>query len=448
MARVPLGQILIERRESVGTADGGGLPLIGVDNKIGLHHSRYKRLSDVSRYKLLKMYWFAYNPMRINVGSIGYANSFEKTGIISPDYVVFSCTDNIDPDYLFHFIKSKIGLIEIAKHTGGSVRERLYFYNLSKIEIELPALKDQKRISASLNRRKELINIFYREHNFLKEDFKTLQDCILQKAIQGKLISQCSEDKPANELLKDIKNEKEKLVVTGKLKKEKKLPRITEDEIPFELEKGWVWCRLGEVIKFTENFNIETKLSPTTVINYVDIDSIDNKNYLIKDVKRKRVSELSSRARRSLKKGYIVYSLVRPYLNNIAIIEDERENYIGSTGFAVFTGILVKNEYLKIILLSEYVRKVYLKLLSGFNSPGISQIQFVSTLIPLPPLAEQHRIISKVQQLMQIVNQLGQQVQQSQEQAQQLLQAVLKEAFTNKEEEYVQSEMITMAAEE
>ncbi len=73
---------------------------------------------------------------------------------------------------------------------------------------------------------------------------------------------------------------------------------------------NWEWCRLGDVIQFTENLNIETKLSPSTLINYVDIDAIDNSEFIIKEAKQKTVAELSSRARRILKKGFIVYSLV------------------------------------------------------------------------------------------------------------------------------------------
>lgn len=188
------------------------------------------------------------------------------------------------------------------------------------------------------------------------------------------------------ELLQEIK----KLKPT---KREITLPQIRTEEIPFKIPENWVWCRLGEIIEFTDNLNIETKFSKETLINYVDIDAIDNKNHIIRENKLKPVSELSSRARRVLRKGYIVYSLVRPYLNNIAIIEEEHTNHIGSTGLAVFNGILVNNKYLKYILLSDYVRQLYLSMLSGFNSPTITQEQFNSTPIPLPPISEQNQIL-------------------------------------------------------
>lgn len=183
------------------------------------------------------------------------------------------------------------------------------------------------------------------------------------------------------------------LIKKNNTKQKNILPNIDAKEVPFKIPNNWVWCRLGEIVEFTENLNIETKFTKDTLINYVDIDSIDNKNYIIRDSKIKPVSELSSRARRVLKKGQILYSLVRPYLNNIAIVEEDKSNYIGSTGFAVFSPIEIDSKYLKYILLSDYVRKQFLSMLSGFNSPTISFEQFITTPIPLPPIKEQNKIL-------------------------------------------------------
>lgn len=213
----------------------------------------------------------------------------------------------------------------------------------------------------------------------------------LQKIIIELSTVSNKQEETALDLLKKIKA-KRQIFNTGK--KVKELEAIKTEEIPFEIPTGWVWCRLGDIIEFTDNLNIETKLPADTLINYVDIDAIDNQKYQIRESKLKPVQELSSRARRVLRNGYIAYSLVRPYLNNIAIIEDEKPNYIGSTGLAVFNGILIDNRFLKFFLLSDYVRKLYLEMFSGFNSPSITNDQFISTLIPLPPLSEQDKILS------------------------------------------------------
>jgi len=147
---LPLGEVLMERAERVGSPDADNLPLLGVSNTGGLHRSGKTRIPDMSRYLLVKRDWFAYNPMRINVGSLGWANSDELTGIISPDYVVFSATEKILPRLVSLFLKSQPGLRAINWQAAGSVRKRLYFWMLAEIKIPLPPLPEQHRIVARI----------------------------------------------------------------------------------------------------------------------------------------------------------------------------------------------------------------------------------------------------------------------------------------------------------
>lgn len=90
---------------------------------------------------------------------------------------------------------------------------------------------------------------------------------------------------------------------------------------------------------------------------------------------------------------------------------------------------MVDNKYVKYFLLSDYVRKKYLELLSGFNSPSITFDAFNSTIFPLPPLKEQTRIVTKIEQLMKICDELEQSIQQNQKYTHELLQVALKEAL-------------------
>ncbi len=148
---VPLGELLVEQRQRVGSIDAHGLLLLGVSNDHGLHISRYDRISDMSRYFRVERGWFAYNPMRINVGSIGWADSERLTGVISPDYVVFSCRESIVPRLLHLWLKSPVGLSAINFATAGSVRERLYFERLARITFPLPPLSEQRRIVSRID---------------------------------------------------------------------------------------------------------------------------------------------------------------------------------------------------------------------------------------------------------------------------------------------------------
>jgi hypothetical protein len=110
------------------------------------------RIIDMSRYLRVRKTWFAYNPMRINVGSIGWAHSESLDGVISPDYVVFSCRPQIDPKWVFSYLKSEHGLQAINLETAGSVRERLYFNALSRVKVPLPPLEEQRQIVEKLEK--------------------------------------------------------------------------------------------------------------------------------------------------------------------------------------------------------------------------------------------------------------------------------------------------------
>lgn len=259
-----------------------------------------------------------------------------------------------------------------------------------------------------------------------------LNQAILQEAVQGKLVNQDPKDEPASELLKRIKAEKTK---SGK--KEKPLPPIKPEEIPFEIPENWVWCRLGEIIQYTENLDIQKYLSPDTIVNYVDIDAIDNQNFIIREAKQKSVRELSTRARRVLKPNFIAYSTVRPYLKNIAIVEDEKENYIGSTGFNVFKTLKVELKYAFYYLLTPYINNSFKDLMVGFNSPSITNVQFEKSLFPLPPLPEQKRIVLEIEKQFAKTKQLKEHIIANQQATEQLLKALLHQAFEVKEMEII-----------
>lgn len=335
----------------------------------------------------------------------------------------------IDIEYFKWFLKSEQFRQIIQNQVKGGIKTELKPKKLLSLEVDLPDLTTQKEIRDKINNvNKEIEEVKQKQYDngSLVEN---LRQSILSEAVQGKLVPQDPNDEPASELLKKIKAEKEKLIKEKKIRKEKPLPEITEEEKPFELPEGWEWVRLGKIIKFSEDLNIQTKLSPDDIIHYVDVDAVDNKNHKISECKIRKVSELSTRARRVLKEGYILYSLVRPYLNNIAFVNESKQNYIGSTGFVIFKPIYVDNRFLYYYLLCPFIRTYYLNLLKGFNSPSIKHSNFINTPFPLPPFSEQKRIVQKVEELMKYCDELEEKTKQNQEYSEQLMEAVLREAF-------------------
>ena len=226
-----------------------------------------------------------------------------------------------------------------------------------------------------------------------------LKKSILQEAIMGRLGTQDPADEPASVLLEQIREEKKKLVKEGKLKKKdlEETP-VEEDEVPFKIPESWTICHLGEV-----TYNHGQK-KPHDTFSYIDIGSIDNKRQKLNETENIiEAEEAPSRARKIVKGGDIIYATVRPYLHNICIIDkDFTKEPIASTGFAVLSCIKgMYNKYLFHYLLSP-VFDAYANdgdNAKGMAYPAINDKKLYSGIVPLPPLAEQHRIVEKIEAL-------------------------------------------------
>ncbi|GHV78729.1 hypothetical protein AGMMS49944_05200 [Spirochaetia bacterium] len=320
----------------------------------------------------------------------------------------------------------------------GAANVSLAVRDIAKIEIPVPPIEKQRSLIQLFNKLYDFDSAFGDETATQSDIIAKLRQAVLQEAIEGKLTVDWRKSNPvykgdveydAAALLDKIKIEKQRLVVEGKIRKEKPLAPIKAEDVPFALPEGWVWTRLGEVIEYTENLDIQKHLQINKIINYVDIDAIDNKTHTIREFKQKFVSELSSRARRVIKKNYIVYSTVRPYLENIAIMQNDVDNCIGSTGFVVFKPVLVRNQFVFDFLLSPSLNMKYKEMMSGFNSPGITNEQFENTYFPLPPYAEQQIIVLHIENLFAIIDELEVQMRERKGQVEGVLQVVFGEAF-------------------
>jgi len=154
-----LGNHIIESKETNGVSDLNGSKVLSVTNIEGFIESDRKTSKDLSKYKKIKGGYFAYNPYRINVGSIALAGTDTKS-IVSPAYVVFYTAKDLDSEYLHRFLKSDVGLFHIGMGGKGSVRSSLSFKKLQEIEIPLPPLPEQKRIVKKIKEVEEKIVLY------------------------------------------------------------------------------------------------------------------------------------------------------------------------------------------------------------------------------------------------------------------------------------------------
>jgi len=232
------------------------------------------------------------------------------------------------------------------------------------------------------------------------EQVKALRRTILNLAVRGKLVPQDPEDEPAAELLKRIAKEKTRLVKAGEIKKPKKFPPI--DEIPYSLPPSWRWTRIREIT------SDRGQHAPEAAFTYIDVTSIDKENGKVAGPKVLQAHEAPSRARKVVRKDDVVYSCVRPYLLNVAIVEDDFDpKPIASTAFAILNGYgLVLPRYLWIVLRSPFIVARVEEDMRGQAYPAINDADFSVLPFPLPPLTEQRRIVAKVDELMALCDRL------------------------------------------
>ena len=230
-----------------------------------------------------------------------------------------------------------------------------------------------------------------------------LKASILQYAIQGKLVEQRAEEGTGEELYQQIQAEKQRLIAEKKIKKEKPLAEISEDEIPFDIPENWKWCRLSSL---TYNWGQKT---PDKTFCYIDVGSINNISHTL-NIENTVVEakDASSRAKKIVQKGDVIFATIRPYLKNICIIDrDFPYEPIVSTAFAVMhcpKGLL--NKYLYYYLLSPtFMRFANASDKSkGVAYPAIGEKDFFNGFIALPPLAEQKRIVAKIEELLPLID--------------------------------------------
>ena len=237
-------------------------------------------------------------------------------------------------------------------------------------------------------------------------DTKKLRQKILDLAIHGKLVPQDPDDEPASVLLERIKVEKEQLIKEGKIKRSRKSAKTSDtphyENVPFEIPSSWVWTTGNEIFS-----PLRSCIPQGDTFIYVDIDAIDNKVNIINNPKIMRTADAPSRATRYTKAGDVLFSMVRPYLRNIAIVPEN--GWIASTGFYVCSpSKLLLSQYCYYLMLSDYVVDGLNQYMKGDNSPSINNSHILSWLYPIPPLTEQQRIVKEIERWFASIDEIEQ----------------------------------------
>ena len=353
-----------------------------------------------------------------------------KTGFVDRDMsaitaggfvYIIRCIDRtvIDPKFLLYFISSAFNKEQCKPniHKSGQA-----FYNLKKsgfVEqpICIPPVEEQKRIVAKLEEIIPLIDRYEAAWNKLEEFNKRfpgdMQKSILQLAIQGKLVEQRPEEGTGEELFQKIQAEKQTLIKAGKIKKEKPLPEIAEDEIPFDIPDTWKWVRFNFICAVLTCGYAST---PTYVPKEEGIPFISAKNvkpYRFMPDDHNYIScELYNKLTQNAKpeKGDILLTRVGAGIGEAAIIDIDLDFaiYVSLTLIKLVDNHLIDNRYVLYWLNSPIGISSVKKNIYGKNaSQGNLNVQNVRDfLIPLPPLAEQKRIVAKLEEILPLCDRL------------------------------------------
>ena len=353
------------------------------------------------------------------LGNVAFYNG--ENVILGKSACYFNLMGNIDKQYIKHILETEY-FTEYAKNVAtGSTIKNVPLAGMRNFLIPVPPITEQHRIILGMVRLAHSIDRYNDAqtkldllNNVLNEKLKK---SVLQEAIQGKLVPQLAEEGTAQELLEQIKAEKEKLVKEGKLKKSalnntvifrgddnkyyekvgKKIVCI-EDEVPFEIPDSWVWVRLCAIVDFSKSQTISSSMldMDSWILDLEDIEK-DSGRLL----QKKRMKDLLSKSDKHLfYKGNVLYSKLRPYLNKVIVAD---EDGACTTEILAFDFGHIYNKYAQAYLMSPFFVDYANSDSYGIKMPRLGSKKGNNALFPIPPLREQQRIVEKIEQLMQLL---------------------------------------------
>lgn len=353
----------------------------------------------------------------------------------------------ISKDFLFFDLTTKIA--ENLKKSFGSAIPNLSTEQINTIVIALPSLAEQHRIVAKVDELMALCDQLETQHNSAAEaheklvshllgtltqsqsaeDFienwrriaayfdvlfttessiDALKQTLLQLAVMGKLVPQNASDEPASELLKKIRAEKDRLIAAGRIKKDKPLPEISDEEKIFELPSGWEWVRLGTVLlKITDG----THHSPPN-FSKGDFKYISAKNIKSWGIDLSDVTYVTKEIHNE------IYDRCNPECGDLLYIKDGATTGVGTINtldepFSMLSSVAllkpsegINNKYLLKAMISPFFYGEMRSEMTGVAITRVTLAKLNYARIPLPPVMEQHRIVAKVDELMELCDKI------------------------------------------
>lgn len=323
------------------------------------------------------------------VGTIGksYIVKGTKPFYYKDAYILcFENIVNIYPEYIKYCLDSPYMQNEIHRDSMATTVAQLTIIKAKEMLVPFPPLEEQHRIAAKIEEILPYIDQYDKAYTkleiFNKKFPEDMKKSILQMAMQGKLVEQRPEEGTADELYEQIVAEKARLIKDGKIKKEKPLPDITEDEIPFEIPSSWKWVRIGEVFSLQAGKNISSSKifeEPSEEHKYPCYGGNGLRGYVNLS---NRLGKHTLIGRQGALCGNINIAQDEFYATEHAVVVDDFSDT--DTDWTAY--------FLKALNLNQYA--------TATAQPGLAVSNIIKVLIPLPPLEEQKRIVAKIEELL------------------------------------------------
>lgn len=345
------------------------------------------------------------------VGKSFLVNNIQEDAIYAGYLIRTRYSNRLVPKYLKGFMESQLYWVQLQNGKTQGCQPNCNGQTLSKMLIPLPPMEEQQRIVDKINEIMPKIDEYEKiekELEALKKEFPTnMKDALLQAAMQGKLTEQLESDSSVDELLEAIRKEKDELIAQRKLKKEKLLPDIEEEEIPFDIPENWRWVRLneiGEIIGGGTPRTSQTEFWDNGDISWITPADMNGCGRYIKGGE-KSITQLGldSSSAKLFPKGSVVISSRAP-IGYIAIVQNDASTSQGCKTFSAYIQELVLPEYIYYAIRFRVADME--KRATGTTFKEISGKGVGETIIPLPPAEEQQRIVERLDALLPLCEDL------------------------------------------
>jgi len=382
----------------------------------------------------------------------------------------------IDPYFVYRFFEKLNATGEIEQHRKGVGISNMSSKALASIIVPLPPLAEQHRIVAKVDELMALCDLMEQQQTHSIEAHQTLVDTllgtltraaspqeltkawtrignnvdtlftteesidqlkqtILQLAVMGRLVPQDPNDEPASVLLEGIVAQKARLIDGGLLKKDRPLPPVTDDETAFPVPLGWTWVKFGVIAEFINGDRSKNYPNRSEYVDngvpWINTGHIEPDGRLTTQdmnfISREKFDSLNSG---KIQKGDLIYCLRGATFGKTAFVEPYEEGAIASSLMIVRPYIASLNKYIFHYLVGPFGKKQLFRFDNGSAQPNLSAGNVMLYACPLPPLAEQHRIVTKVEELIALCDALKQRLADAQTTQIHLADAIVEQAVT------------------